>query len=51
MDIVKRLREEAWEGNKDDTKAKKTVFNVMASKPDRFTNYGKNIWGLAKTGT
>jgi hypothetical protein len=51
MDIVKRMREEGREVNKDDTKAKKTVFNVMASKPDRFTNYGRNIWGLAEKKT
>jgi hypothetical protein len=46
-DLVKRMREEGWTGNKDDAKAEKTLFNIMADKEDRFQNFGKNVWGLA----
>jgi hypothetical protein len=47
-EIVKRMREEGWAGNPSDTVAAKTVFNILANKPDRFRNSGKNIWALVE---
>lgn len=49
-EILKRMREEGWRGNASDGTASKTLFNVLASKPDRFTNLGKNLWKLREKG-
>jgi hypothetical protein len=46
-EIMRRMRDQGWARNRDDIKAEKTLFNVMASHADRFTNKGKNVWGLA----
>jgi hypothetical protein len=47
-EIMRHMREEGWQGNRDENKAEITLFNVMASHKDRFENLGKNLWGLTK---
>ncbi len=49
-EVLKRMRDVGWIGNTDDKKAKKTLFNTMASRKNYFVNVGNNYWELREAG-
>lgn len=50
-EILAKMRVEKWSGTGDAAKDKKTLYNGMSVKKDRFKNVGRNIWELTETKT